>query len=188
MLLLWVSADDTDRPAGPASAPRRPADGAGGVVQSSTSQAGLVCTQAGPQRAQENTEVSEQTGQRADELTVDADNLYREEVFTDLRAASIRRLSPVNSDGSPDGSRAASYIGDTTLIAGMPEVRVGIPSVTLIHSTTSPTTAKAARNSTPQRAARRSRERCCTVWPMRKYASVGAFKLPKLVCARVGRQ
>ena len=33
--------------------------------------------------------------QTADSLSVDIDNLYREESFTDLRAANIKRLTPV---------------------------------------------------------------------------------------------
>lgn len=71
--------------------------------------------------------MSEQQGLRADDLTVDTENLYREEVFTDLRAASIRRLVPVKADGSPDESRSASYIGDTTLMTQMGPLPVQFP-------------------------------------------------------------
>lgn len=53
------------------------------------------------------------------DLKVDTDNLYKEETFTDLRAASVRRQSPVKSDGSPDTSRAVLYIGETTLMTQM---------------------------------------------------------------------
>lgn len=71
--------------------------------------------------------MSEQKGQRVEELTVDSENLYREEVFTDLRAASIRRLVPVKRDGSVDESRAASYIGDTTLMTQLGPLPVQFP-------------------------------------------------------------
>src|SRR5262245_10059225 len=37
-----------------------------------------------------------------DTMTVDTANLYREEVYSDLRAASVRVLSPVKADGSAD--------------------------------------------------------------------------------------
>ncbi len=50
------------------------------------------------------------------DIQIDTDNLYREEVFSDLRAASIRRLSPVRVDGSADESRPVLYVGDTTLM------------------------------------------------------------------------
>ena len=71
--------------------------------------------------------MSEQQGQRAEDLTVDTENLYKEEVFTDLRAASVRRLVPVKADGSIDPSRQASYIGDTTLMTQMGPLPVQFP-------------------------------------------------------------
>jgi len=51
------------------------------------------------------------------EVKVDTSNLYREEVFTDLRIATLRRLSPVRADGSPDTSRSALYSAQTTLMS-----------------------------------------------------------------------
>ena len=51
------------------------------------------------------------------EIRVDDQNLYREEVYTDLRVATIRRLVPVKSDGSPDGSRRELYSGQTNLMS-----------------------------------------------------------------------
>jgi hypothetical protein len=51
------------------------------------------------------------------EIRVDDQNLYREEVYTDLRVATLRRLAPVRSDGSPDGSRRELYSGQTNLMS-----------------------------------------------------------------------
>lgn len=51
------------------------------------------------------------------DVRVDTSNLYREEVFTDLRIATIRRLVPVRADGSPDDTRAALYSAQTTLMS-----------------------------------------------------------------------
>ena len=51
------------------------------------------------------------------EIKVDLDNLYKEETFTDLRIATIRRLVPVRADGSPDDSRPALYSAQTTLMS-----------------------------------------------------------------------
>ena len=50
------------------------------------------------------------------DLNVDKDNLYREEVFTDLKVASIRRLTPIKSDGSEDEDRPVRFIAETTLM------------------------------------------------------------------------
>jgi len=50
------------------------------------------------------------------DLTIDLDNLYREESFTDLGAAAVRRLTPVTADGSPDLGRPVMYIGETSLM------------------------------------------------------------------------
>ncbi|MEM7410520.1 MAG: hypothetical protein AAF430_09840 [Myxococcota bacterium] len=51
------------------------------------------------------------------EVKVDLANLYKEEVFTDLRIATIRRLTPVRPDGTPDESRPALYSAQTTLMS-----------------------------------------------------------------------
>jgi hypothetical protein len=53
------------------------------------------------------------------EMTVNVDNLYREETYTDLQAASVRRLVPVTVSGEPDPKRPVLYIGDTTLMTQM---------------------------------------------------------------------
>jgi hypothetical protein len=47
---------------------------------------------------------------------MDAAELYREEAFTDRAVGSIRRLTPVMPDGSPDERRAVSYIGQTQIL------------------------------------------------------------------------
>lgn len=49
-------------------------------------------------------------------LELDADNLYREEMFTDQKIGSIRRLTPVKRDGSADGARQVIFIGETSLM------------------------------------------------------------------------
>ncbi len=54
-----------------------------------------------------------------EEIEVDRDNLYLEEVFTDLKIATIRRLSPVKSDGSPDETRPTLFQGQTQLMSQM---------------------------------------------------------------------
>lgn len=62
-----------------------------------------------------------------DSVTVDTDNLYREESITDLRAATIRQLVPIKPDGSDDDSRPRRFIGDTTLMTQMGPIPVQFP-------------------------------------------------------------
>jgi len=50
------------------------------------------------------------------DFELDAQNLYREESYTDLKAGAIRRLMPVLADGSPDGSRTEIFVGTTQLL------------------------------------------------------------------------
>ena len=50
------------------------------------------------------------------EIQLDPKGLYREDVFTDRRAGSIRRLTPVNTDGEVDASRQVLFSGQTQLL------------------------------------------------------------------------
>lgn len=62
-----------------------------------------------------------------DSMTVDTENLYREESITDLRAATIRQLIPILPDGSDDPDRPRRFIGDTTLMTQMGPIPVQFP-------------------------------------------------------------
>ncbi len=53
---------------------------------------------------------------RTSEIQLDPTSLYREDVFTDRRAGSIRRLTPVTSDGADDATRHVLYSGQTQLL------------------------------------------------------------------------
>ena len=50
------------------------------------------------------------------EVQIDPKGLYREDVFTDRRAGSIRRLTPVTVDGAPDATRPVLFSGQTQLL------------------------------------------------------------------------
>lgn len=67
------------------------------------------------------------------EFGVDVENLYREDVFTDIRAATIRRMVPVRIDGSQDHSRKTVFMGFTQLVTekGMIPLNFAIPAKTL---------------------------------------------------------
>lgn len=61
------------------------------------------------------------------DIQVDSNNLYREDVYTDLKIASIRVLTPVKVDGSIDTDRPVLYSGETQLMSQMGPVPVHAP-------------------------------------------------------------
>ena len=50
-------------------------------------------------------------------LSVDRSSLYREELFTDLKVCTVRRLTPVKPDGAVDKTRKTIYVGQTHLVS-----------------------------------------------------------------------
>ena len=64
---------------------------------------------------------------KLDDLKVDAGNLYKEEVFSDLRVATIRRLTPVKADGSDDSSRDTLFSAETQLMTPQGPVPIHVP-------------------------------------------------------------
>jgi len=50
------------------------------------------------------------------EVHLDPAGLYREEIYTDRRAGTIRRLTPVTVDGSNDPGRPVLFSGQTQLL------------------------------------------------------------------------
>lgn len=79
----------------------------------------------------------EAQAQEIQEVRVDVANLYREEVYTDLRVATIRVLVPVKLDGSRDSSRETLFSGQTTLLsqAGPLPVECAIEAMDLEEAT-----------------------------------------------------
>lgn len=57
-----------------------------------------------------------QEQQQLPEIKIDATQLYREEIFTDRKAGTLRRLVPVLADGKDDTSRPTLYSGQTQLL------------------------------------------------------------------------
>jgi len=50
------------------------------------------------------------------DIQIDPKGLYREDVFTDRRAGSVRRLTPVTIGGETDPSRPVLFSGQTQLL------------------------------------------------------------------------
>ena len=61
--------------------------------------------------------MSDANGPKITNIKMNPDNLYREESFTDLTYATIRRLTPVKIDGSPDESREPLFTGMAQLMS-----------------------------------------------------------------------
>ena len=55
----------------------------------------------------------------SEELKMDANNLFREEIITDRKIGTIRILHPIKTDGSADESRQRVFVGETQIMTPM---------------------------------------------------------------------
>ena len=55
----------------------------------------------------------------APEPKMDPASLYHEEVFTDRKIGTIRRLTPVRQDGTPDPARTTVFVGEAQLMTSV---------------------------------------------------------------------
>ena len=64
------------------------------------------------------------------------DSLYREDIFTDQRVGTVRRMTPVRSDGSDDPARAVIFIGQATVMTPMGSLPLSfeLPAKTLAEA------------------------------------------------------
>lgn len=63
--------------------------------------------------------MAEQPSARAGDASMNAASLYREEIYTDRSAGTIRALVPVTRDGGPDQTRPTLYIGEAQILTNM---------------------------------------------------------------------
>jgi len=61
--------------------------------------------------------MNDQQVQPLSEIKLDDKNLYKEEVFTDLRVGSLKQLTPVTTQGERDLARPMVYVGETQLMS-----------------------------------------------------------------------
>jgi hypothetical protein len=68
---------------------------------------------------------------RPDERMIEPDmnpqDLWLEEVFTDRRVGTIRRMTPVKGDGTPDKGREVMYIGETQVLSQIGTLPITFP-------------------------------------------------------------
>jgi hypothetical protein len=55
----------------------------------------------------------------ARQASMDATQIYREDVFTDRKVGTIRRLTPVTADGSDDAVRPVLFVGQAQVMTPM---------------------------------------------------------------------
>jgi hypothetical protein len=58
------------------------------------------------------------------QASMDATQIYREETFTDRRVGTIRRLTPVTADGTPDAARPVVFVGQAQVMTPMGAVPI----------------------------------------------------------------
>ena len=75
-------------------------------------------------------------GPRAGNPSMDAASLYREEIFTDRAVGTLRVLTPVSVDGTPDSSRPTIYTGEAQLMTNMGPLPISfdVPAATLAEA------------------------------------------------------
>jgi len=56
---------------------------------------------------------------RGAEARMDSASLYREDIYTDRAAGTIRVLTPVTRDGGPDQTRPTVYVGEAQILTNM---------------------------------------------------------------------
>jgi hypothetical protein len=59
------------------------------------------------------------------DIRIDPSALYLEEVFTDRRVGTIRRLTPVTKEGTRDTAKAVLYIGETQVLTPAGALPIG---------------------------------------------------------------
>ena len=75
-------------------------------------------------------------GPNAPDPRMDANDLYREDTYTDRKVGTIRVMTPVKPDGTVDPSRSASYVGQAQIMtpAGVLPLSFEIPAANLAEA------------------------------------------------------
>ncbi len=60
--------------------------------------------------------MAQKTETGASDAKMDVDALYREEIITDRKVGTLRRMTPVDRDGKDDASRPTLYVGEAQIM------------------------------------------------------------------------
>jgi hypothetical protein len=63
--------------------------------------------------------MAQENDMRSPDVKMDSASLYREEIYTDRAAGTIRVLTPVARDGGPDSTRPPIYVGEAQILTNM---------------------------------------------------------------------
>jgi len=63
--------------------------------------------------------MSEAPGSKGMNISMDAAGVYREDVYTDRKVGTIRCMTPVKTDGSPDSARSILFLGEAQIMTPM---------------------------------------------------------------------
>jgi len=61
------------------------------------------------------------------EPEMDPTDLWSEEIYTDRRVGTIRRMTPVRGDGTRDPARTVQWIGETQLLTQLGTLPISFP-------------------------------------------------------------
>ena len=68
---------------------------------------------------------------QADERVMEPDmnpaDLWMEEVYTDRRIGTLRKLTPVKGDGAPDSAREVQWVGETQVLSQIGTLPITFP-------------------------------------------------------------
>jgi len=67
-------------------------------------------------QTKENTQATGPGGTERPKVRISIQDLYREEIFTDMRVGAIRQLTPVKSNGEFDKNRKILFVGQSSLV------------------------------------------------------------------------
>jgi len=71
--------------------------------------------------------MSDETSNPLADMKMDVENLHREEIYTDLRIGTIRKLVPVKTDGTDDETRTPKFTGEASILTQAGPVPVNSP-------------------------------------------------------------
>ncbi len=65
--------------------------------------------------------------ERMTEPEMNAGDLWLEEIYTDRRIGTLRKLTPVKGDGEPDPARETQWIGETQVMSAIGTLPITFP-------------------------------------------------------------
>ena len=63
--------------------------------------------------------MAQRPDERGGDPTMDPASLYREEIITDRKVGTIRMMTPIKSDNTPDKGRNVIYVGEAQLMTSV---------------------------------------------------------------------